>query len=508
MRPVDWSALARAPLLLFVALASAPSARAQEAAGPFALSEWRVPGRAIDAFVARDENGRERVLVISVLESAPEERRFVSWLPDDRSRPASPVELPATVVAVDAAELGLAPGPELVWLSAGELRIVSSEGATLRREPIDPPLPLPPRTWELSRRQLVRDWDADGRPEALLPTASGARLHPLVEGDAAQTLALPLVADYGSPSLDNWFRPGFLWGLVSWPTLALADDDGDGLEDLYAANRFELLVFRAGAQGLPAAPSTRRPFPPFTPDEERRHTASTLHAFARDLDGDGRADLVVHRMVGSLMRSHATTTIHMNPGDGPDPRSEPRARIESRGGTSAIELADIDGDGRVELLEAHIPFGVLQAVRMLTLGRIEARLRMRALPAQAGAPLVETWAADASFPFDFESSRVLGVMPHTKADWNGDGLLDICWGDGSGKLRFRLGEVRAGSPGYGPVVATVELPISGNLISADLDGDGLPDFVAHDPLDLEGRVRIGINRGALPGTQPGLRAAP
>lgn len=504
--PVDWPALARAPLLLCVVLASAAPVRAQQAAGAFALSEWRVPGRAIEAFAVRDERGRDRVLVVSVLGNAPQERRYVSWLPDDRSRAATPVELPAEAVALDAAELGLAPGPELVWLSATELRVLSSSGETLRREPVDPPLPLPARTWEIARSEIVRDWDSDGHLEALLPTAAGARLQPLVAGDAPQTLTLPLVADYGSPWLDNWFRPGFLWGLVSWPMLALADDDGDGRKDLYAANRFELFVFRAGPQGLPSQPTARRSFPPFAPEEELRHTASTLLAFARDLDGDGRAELVVHRMVGSLLRSHTTTTVHGNGGEGPDTRAEPWLRIDSKGGTSAIELEDIDGDGRVEVLEAHIPFGVVQAVRMLTLGRLEVRLRVRAIPNAAGAPAPETWRDDVSFPFDYENSRVLGLMPHTKTDWNGDGLRDLCWGDGSGKLRFRLGEARAAGPGYGAVVATLELPVSGDLVSADLDGDGLPDFVAHDPFDLEGRVRIGINRGVLPGTLPGIRA--
>jgi hypothetical protein len=498
--------LARASLLLLAALASTLPARAQQAAGPFALSEWRVPGRAIEAFAARDESGRERVLVISLEGNAPQERRYVSWLPDDRSSPAAPVEIPEAAVTLDAAELGLAPGPELVWLAAGELRIVSSAGETLRSHPLRPPLPLPARTWELARRPLVQDWDGDGRPEALLPSASGVRLHPLVAGDVEQPLVLPLIADYGSPSLDNWFRPGFLWGLVSWPMLARADEDGDGRTDLFAADRFGLRVFRAGEQGLPGAPTTQRRFPPFTPDDERRHTASALHAFARDLDGDGRADLVVHRIVGSLMRSHATTTVHLNAGDGPDPAAAPWVRIDSKGGTSAIELADLDGDGRVELLEAHIPFGVVQVVRMLTLGRLELRLRVRALPRQAGAPAVETWSADATFPFDFENSRVLGVMPHAQVDWNGDGLLDLCWGDGSDKLRFRLGERRDAGPGYGGVAAAVELPVSGDLIPADLDGDGLPDFVAYDPFDVDGRVRIGINRGALPGTPPGLHA--
>jgi hypothetical protein len=494
-----------ARLLFLAALASVPRAHAQDAPGPFALSEWRVPGRAIEAFSARDETGRERVLVISVEGSAPEERRYVSWLPEDRG-PARPVELAGAGVAVDAAELGLAPGPELVVVAAGEVRIVSAAGATLRRDPLEPPLLLPPRTWEIARHALVQDWDADGRLEALLPAGSGARLHPLVAGDAPQTLALPLIADYGSPSLDNWFRPGFLWGLVSWPTLALADDDGDGRNDLYAANRFELHVFRAGPAGLPAEPSARRRFPPFTADEERRHTASTLHAFPRDLDGDGRADLVVHRMVGSLLRSHTTTTFHKNAGDGPDPRGEPWSRLENQGGTTAVQLADLDGDGKSEILEAHVPFGVVQAVRMLTFGRIETRLSVRVLPGEAGAPPVETWSAEVSFPFDFETSRILGVVPHTEADWNGDGLRDLCWGEGGGKLRFRLGERRAAGPGYGGIVATLALPISGDLVSADLDGDGLTDFVAHDPLDREGRVRIGMNRGTLPGTGAGLRA--
>jgi hypothetical protein len=52
------------------------------------------------------------------------------------------------------------------------------------------------------------------------------------------------------------------------------------------------------------------------------------------------------------------------------------------------------------------------------------------------------------------------------------------------------------------------LSISGDLVAADLDADGLRDLVAWDPLDGEGRVRVGRNRGVLPGTPPALRAAP
>jgi hypothetical protein len=241
-------------------------------------------------------------------------------------------------------------------------------------------------------------------------------------------------------------------------------------------------------------------------EEERRHLASTLLAFVEDLDGDRRADLVVHRMVGELARSRSLTTVHLNSGSGPDPLAAANAQLELSGGNSVLRLEDIDGDGRVELLEAYLGFGVLQAVRMLTLQRIELRLRVLALPTDGSLTPTETWSEDVSFPFAFSTSRVEGVLPYSEGDWNADGRPDLCWGSGDGQLRFRLGGMQERGPGFGRIAASVPLAISGDLVAADLDGDGLPDFVAFDPLDGDGRLHIGRNRGQLPGTRPDLRA--
>ena len=493
-----------APLAL--ALVLALPAQAEEPLGAFELSDWHVPGRVIDAFVARGEDGRDTVIAISLEGSPPAERRRLTSLPRDLAEPPRPVEVPGDVVAVDAAELGLAPGPELVLLSAGELRVLSLRGEPLLAERIEPPLPLPPRTWELARAELVRDWDSDGRLEVLAPSAAGVRLLPLVPGDAIQELALPLVADYGSPTLENYFRPGLLSSVVSWPSVALADDDGDGRADLFASDRYQLYVFRSTPAGLPRVPTWVRSFPPFSAEEERRHLASTRLTLVRDLDGDGRADLVVDRMVGELARSRSATSIHLNGGTGADPLAPPSARIERTGGNAVMRLGDVDGDGHVELLEAYIGFGVLQAIRMLTLQHAELRLRVLSLPADGGATPRESWSDDVSFPFDFTTTRVRGVLPFIEGDWNGDGRIDLCWSDDGKLLRFRLGEPDGAGPRFGPIVASVPLELSGELKAADLDRDGLPDFVAFDPLDADGRLRVGRNRGVLPGTRPQLTA--
>jgi hypothetical protein len=474
---------------------------------PFELATWRVPGRVVDGFVARGEDGRETVFAISIDGTPPEDRRYVTALPRDLAAVARPVEVPRTAVAVDAAELGLAPGPELIWLSAHELAVSSLGGEVLARRPLEPALPLPPRAWELAHADLVRDWDADGRPEVLAPSGEGGRIVPLAAGDAGQELPLPVIADYGTPTLENYVRPGLLAGLVSWPSFELADDDGDGRADLFASNRYELRVFRSGENGLSPAPSRVQRFPAFSAEEERRHQASTLLTFVRDLDADGRADLVVHRMVGELMRSRGTTSVHLNSGSGADPLAAPSFRLEQSGGNSALRIDDIDGNGRFEILEAYLGFGVVQAMRMLTMRRAELRLRIWALPDGGGAP-VETWSDYVSFPFDFATSRVIGLLPFTEADWNGDGLLDLCWADGGGELRFRLGESRPSGPAFGRIAGAMPLAVSGDLVAADVDGDGLKDLVAWDPLDAEGRLHVGRNRGVLPGTPPTLRAAP
>lgn len=496
-----------ATALIAAALHAAP-ATAQDA--PFEVHTVLVPGRPVEAVALPETAARPRLTVASVEGSPPNERRWISIFPPLEPGGLPPAEpwrrsVEPEVVAFDLAADPASGEPLLALLSSGALRLQIPGAAPLTLD-LGADFALPPRTRQLSRLAMLRDWESTGTLAALLPTLGGALLVPL-DGSPPRRLSLPVLTEYETMDVYRPVHEGYASARLIWPSLALADDDGDGRLDLFAFTRFELLVLRAGPRGLPAVPTRRSPMPAFSFEEERRHTTNALRAYARDVDGDGLADLVIHRTEGTLLRSHATTTLHRNAGAGASPTSPPNAVLEADGGFGSIELEDLSDDGRLEAFQTFVPFGVLQVVRILARRRVEATLRVHQFAAPGiGAPHA-TWETDLSYPLDFATARIVGVLPTVAGDWNGDGQRDLLHAEGPAAVRIRLGRAAAEGFGFGRPVARQEFPSTADLaVVADLSGDGLDDLVVYDPLDLEGRLHIALNQGRLPGLVPAQEA--
>ena len=103
---------------------------------------------------------------------------------------------------------------------------------------------------------------------------------------------------------------------VTWPSISRADDNGDGRLDLFALSRWGIWIYHSGPDGLPSTPSRKLALVPFDPETERRHEATVNNYFARDLDGDTRADLLLNTIVGGLMDGRSRTQIQLNRGTG------------------------------------------------------------------------------------------------------------------------------------------------------------------------------------------------
>nr|MCS5636954.1 VCBS repeat-containing protein [Myxococcota bacterium] len=428
---------------LLVAAALPTSAADQQ---PFQAVRLPVPGRLVEvwtgSFTPECKPGAQDILGLTIEGVAPHERRKIVHFPctdDLREGSSQPREFPvgADVVAVDSL------GDELLLLTPGGLAVVSLAHPERRRE-ISPAggLPLVPRTRGLSRIPMTGPWGAGGTPAALLPTLEGALVVGLADGEAKR-LVLPIEAEYTtqSPGLPDPSDP-YLSASIAWPMLQPGDDDGDGRTDLYAFNRWTMAVYRSGDNGLPTNPTRKVELRPFEDNQELRPEQSRATYRAIDINRDGLTDLVFHRSWGSLMRGRADTRIYLNRGDGPRPERAPDAHRELKDGFSSIEFLDLDGEGWLEGVETSIRFGLVQAVRMLVTRSGKATLNVLSLdPDQEPHPFVSAWEKDVRFKIDFNETRIEGLYPILRTDWNGDGLNDFLAVDDGGSISLRLGEL-------------------------------------------------------------------
>jgi hypothetical protein len=454
------------------------------------------------------------LLVVSAVGGPPHQSKRITWMPCGSAiRPGDPAiverELGPDVALVDVARIPGRQGPQLLLVSAAGLRMESLDPASAdapRDFPVPGGLPLPPRPRQLSRIIVVDDWHSNGVPVALVPASEGGRLIDLASG-AVRSLPMPVFANYRS-----WdpFLPRTIWTWViaqtRWPTLARADDNGDGRLDLFALSRWSIWIYHAGPNGLPSQPSRKLDFVPFDEELERRSEATALTYFARDINGDTRADLVLSTVGGGLKDGRSNTEVHLNSGTGVSITRPPAANHETTGGFSDINLIDLDGDGREEVVEMSLEFGVLQVVGLLLTGNMDVTIRVLRLDPTSPTGLATEFEDELSFKINIGSSSIEGLVP-TLGDWNGDGILDLYVVKGSDALGFRLGAAPADGPRFGRTTGRQPLPLaSGESRIADLDGDGLDEIVAFDYAQSESHLVVLHNQGRLPGTRPTLRA--
>ena len=299
--------------------------------------------------------------------------------------------------------------------------------------------------------------------------------------------------------------------LLNGSGVALGDYDGDGLCDIYLCDlaghnklfknlgdwKFKDVTAEAGVD-CPGQTSTGAVF--------------------ADVNGDGRLDLLVTSMGGP-------NALFLNEGNGHFTNVTVSAGLESKLGSTSMALADIDGNGTLDLYVAN--YGVNSIIRTggtLSFTYVNGKPTARGRYAQrikfVGDTMFELGEPDVLYlndgkghftpvswldgTFVDENGKPLAEVPRDQGlsvafrDLNGDGYPDIyvcndaftpdrCWiNDGHGHFRA-LPHLAWRSTSF----------FSMNCDFGDLDRDGLDDFMVVDMLSRQHRLAL-TQMGSMP----------
>jgi hypothetical protein len=249
-------------------------------------------------------------------------------------------------------------------------------------------------------------------------------------------------------------------------TMAFADVDGDDDPDLLWGDFFEpglLLIENTGSCQTPILQSTPKAFPPSNPLETSGYNAPTL----ADLGGDGDLDLLAGVLGGAFDPSRTTrSNLYFYEQTNGSYQLRTRRFLDGIdvGSSSFPALGDLDGDDDPDLLLANkTASGDARTAHVM-------RFENTGTPSKPSFALADTLGG---------LSQALHLAP-ALGDLTGDGKPDLLVGSWNDGIAFYRNEGTPSAPDFAPENRSfVQLQRGSHTTPAlgDLDGDGDLDLV-------------------------------
>lgn len=474
----------------------------------FELTSIENAGRAVAARVADlDGDGRSDLMVVSIAGMPPNETReirvFVQG--DDGKLPlvaSHVIPVPTLSGVYDLADVMPWPGVELVVLRTDGVRILSlASNDAPHRDVLVPEggtiVPAEDERGFEPIKLVYDDFGAAGDPPWILIPQFGRVVAMTAEGVVEASFDVGRRTNYYIiPRTSLFSAESDVQLFVDIPKLAVGDVDGDGAVDVVSSTRHELRVFKRRVDGgYDTAPSRKIALGLVTSRDHIRGTGGVASEFA-DVNKDGRLDLMVSHVEGSISDATTTTYVMLNR-EGGWALDAPDSTFTSHAALASDTLIDIDGDQAAELLRIRVKFSVLEFIELLVTREVDTEIAIHARAedgAFASEPLLRRKLGIA---FSFDTFRSQGFMPTLSADLNRDGFADLLMSGEGDAVEVFLG---GGDAPYLKRSAQQKMNTAGVIDFVDLNSDGLSDFVLFDPHNFDAPVTVAVNLGNLSGT--------
>lgn len=422
--------------------------------------------------------------------TGPESQRFIAvFFRSEKGYPARPdlmIAPPYNAAIFDLGDALPAPGVELVYLTQFGVTAQSLAGrkagvptAIVRSRTIVGPV---------EEEDLVR-WDflrtIPGRGDVIvLPTRGPIELWKQENGSWKRWCKVEAQrwAYYDAESITfkggrrggGGARPFSLRMTTIVPTVTFLDNDGDGAADLIATYEDRVAVYPMRADGTISSTAAHTRWLQLLTREEQASRDTELTLDVQDVDGDGLADLSASKIGGGLTTLRSETRIHLGQRGGGF-SGAPSQVFRDDGFATIVRYADVDGDGKNEMIHPHVGVSIMSMSQVLLSSKMTLDLRVRRLAPGSGKVFEEkpVQTLETVFGLDFSTGGALrGAAPIFGHDFDGDGKRDVILTQGSDELQLYRGLGKKDELFEDDGTITLSAPVSRETFAVPQRADG------------------------------------
>lgn len=442
------------------------------------------------------KNGRKKRFVSVFLQSQNKAKRWPE-------KPSLVLDVPTNAVMFAAGDFHPRAGGELVFLSfeSIELRTRNKKGLLQERQVIKTPQRGFfdfPADGGLFLWDLALDLDNDRRTDLLFPTKDGY----LVYANMAKTglenrgrIAVPSSERFGPP-METRFLNRFLTYISTLQRVVAVDMNGDGRKDLVAYRHKGLAIFkqRPGCRFLeqPDTVKSLSVVEKAAEQSKKKDAENNKDKFAnvklalRDLNNDGRMDIVATKTIGEIGVFESLRTqvlIFLATKDGIQD-SKPDRIINLKGLTLFPEFTDFNGDKDIDIVLSSLRMDLFTNVKRAITKSVSTTYTVYLY---RGGPRVYSKSADFERSVDAELELIEKQgqvrLSYFRGDINGDGLKDMVTIASKDTMNIVPASVESGffSGSYLDLKdssgSELKIPTSTTLQIEDLDNDKKDEII-------------------------------